>query len=218
MKFIVVGYGRVGRPTVERLERSDHTVTVVENNEEKVETIKDQGYSVVHGDGGTESVLEEAGVEAADGLAALTGDLETNLDACTIANEPGCRTVLRMPRDISQEDYERYSEMVDEIVYPERVGAAAAKTALLGGDFSLISALTEDLAIASVTIPEGAPVIGQRVVKIDLPSGSRIYAHGREGKDMTIPLPQTKAEAGDSVAIMADSDSLPEIRAAIRGD
>lgn len=218
MKYVIVGFGRVGRPTVERLEDSDHEVTVVENDESKIQFITDQGHSVVHGDGGDEAVLVEAGVESADGLAALTGDLETNLAACTVANEAGCRTVLRMPRDVSEEDYERYSEMVDEIVYPERVGAAAAKTALLGGDFSLISALTEHLSIASVEVPENAPVIGERVVKIDLPSESRIYAHGRRGKDMTIPLPQTRVEAGDSIAVMANSERLSDIRAAIRGE
>lgn len=217
MEYIVVGYGRVGQPTVENLTESGHDVTVVETNEEKVQSIKERGYRVVHGDGGSEAVLEEAGVDSADGVAALTGDLDTNLAVCEIANEAGCRTVLRMSRDITGEEFERYAEIADEIVYPERVGAAAAKTALLGGDFNVISALTAALSIASVSVPEGAPVIGERVVKIDLPGESRIYAHGRAGKDMSIPLPQTRVEAGDSVAIMAEPERLPDVRAAIQG-
>jgi trk system potassium uptake protein TrkA len=217
MEYIVVGYGRVGQPTVENLDRSGHGVTVVETNEEKGRLIEERGYRVVQGDGASEAVLEEAYVASAGGLAALTGDLETNLTACEIANEAGCRTVLRVSQDVSPAEYERYAEMIDEIVYPERVGAAAAKTALLGGDFNVISALTEELSIASVTVPDGAPVVGERVVNIDLPGEARIYAHGRAGKDMSIPLPQARIEAGDSVAIMAESDRLPDVRAAIRG-
>lgn len=217
MKYIVVGYGRVGQPTVEQLVQSGHEVTVVETDEEKVQIIEEKGYTAVNGDGASESVLEAAGVHSADGLAALTGDLETNLAACTVASEAGCRTVLRMPGDVSAEEYERYTEMVDEIVYPERVGAAAAKTALLGGDFSVISALTEELSIASVHVPGESPLIGERVVNVTLPGEARIYAHGRADENMSIPLPQTRVEAGDSVAVMVASEHLPDVRATIKG-
>lgn len=217
MEYIVVGFGRVGAPTVEKLERSGHTVTVVEAAETRLRGTEDREFETIAGDGGDEAVLEAAGVASADGLAAVTSDLETNVDACTVAREAGCRTVLRMTQEVSDSEYDRYAEMVDEIVFPERVGAAAAKTALLGGNFNVISSLTDELTIATVTVPEDAPVIGQRVVKIELPPDSRIYAHGRRGEDMTIPLPQTKVEAGDSVAVMADSTRLPDVRQAIRG-
>lgn len=217
MEHIIVGFGRVGKPTVEKLEKSDHDVTVVEKDPGQLRAIEEPSFTVVEGDGGDEAILEEAGIASADGLAALTKDLETNIDACTAAREAGCRTVLRMTKEVSDEDYERYGEMVDEIVFPERIGAAAAKTALLGGNFNVISSLTDELTIATVTVPEDAPVIGQRVVKIELPSDTRIYAHGRRGEEMTIPLPQTRVEAGDSVAVMTDSSKLPQIRESIRG-
>lgn len=217
MEFIIVGYGRVGQPTVRKLDEAGHDVVVVETNPEKVSTIESHGLQVVDGDGASEDVLEAAGLPTADGLAALTGDLDTNVAACESATSAGCRTVLRMTKEVSDSDYTRYSEQFDEIVYPERFGAAAAKTALLGGDFNVISSLTEDLSIASVSVTESAPVIGQRVVSIDLPGESRIYGHGREGDDLTIPLPQTTFEPGDSVAIMADTDLLPDVRAAIQG-
>ncbi len=217
MKYIVVGFGRVGAPTVEKLEKSGHTVTVVETDETRLRAAADREVTTVADDGIDEAVLEEAGVASADGLAAVTNDLETNVEACTVAREAGCRTVLRMTKEVSDSEYDRYAEMVDEIVFPERVGAAAAKTALLGGNFNVISSLTDELTIASVTVPEDAPVVGQRVVKIELPPDSRIYAHGRRGEDMKIPLPQIRVEPGDSVAVMADPSRLPAVREAIRG-
>ncbi|MFT4947568.1 MAG: trk system potassium uptake protein TrkA [Natronomonas sp.] len=103
-------------------------------------------------------------------------------------------------------------------MYPERLGAAGAKTALLGGDFNVIADLTEELTIASVTIPEGARVIGKRVVEVELPAETRIYAHGRADEPMSIPLPRTRIEAGDSVAIVADPDSLTAVRETLRGE
>ncbi len=39
----------------------------------------------------------------------------------------GCRTVLRVDEDYREEVYQKYAKEVDEIVYPERLGAAARR-------------------------------------------------------------------------------------------
>jgi trk system potassium uptake protein TrkA len=125
--------------------------------------------------------------------------------------------VLRLNEDVSTELYDRYHEIVDEIIYPERFGSASAKTALLGGNFDVIADLAAELTVASVEIPPEAPVIGERVVEVDLPGSTRIYAHGRADEAMTIPLPQTTIKAGDSLAILADPDQLAVVRNSLRG-
>jgi len=218
MKFIIVGYGRVGRRTSRILRNEGHEVVIVEQDAGRVERARDDGYEVVHGDGGNEEVLTEAGVTDADGVAGLTGDLNTNFSVCVVGEAHDCRTVLRVDEDVSEELYEKYAADVDEIVYPERLGAAGAKTALMGGDFNVLADLTESLSIASVRIPEGSPVVGKRVVAVDLPDTARVYAHGRAHESMTIPLPQTTIEPGDSLAIMADPDDLEDVRAYLRGE
>lgn len=218
MKFVIVGYGRVGTRTARILQSEGHDVTIVDNNLEKIERAEDDGFAVVHGDGNEESVLEEAGITEADAIGGLTGDLNTNFTACMVGKEFGCRTVLRIDADYRAEIYEKYASDVDEIIYPERLGAAGAKTALLGGDFNVLADLTERLSIASVEVPEDSPVIGKRVVEVELPGDAHIYAHGRSHEPMTIPLPQTAIEAGDSVAVMAAPDSLDGVRAALRGE
>lgn len=218
MRFVIVGYGRVGIRTAHLLQDEGHEVVVVDNDYDKIERARDEGFKVVEGDGGTEKVLQNASLEEADGLAALTGDLNTNFSACVVGDAHGCRTVLRVNEDFSEELYERYSDDVDEVVYPERLGAAGAKTALLGGDFNVIADITEHLTIASVVVPEESPYIGRRVVEVELPGDAHIYAHGREDESMTIPLPQTELEAGDSVAVMSDPEMLTEVRATLRGE
>jgi trk system potassium uptake protein TrkA len=218
MKFIIVGYGRVGRRTSRILHNEGHEVVIVEQDAGRIERARDDGYEAVHGDGGNEEVLTEAGMTDADGVAGLTGDLNTNFSVCVVGEAHDCRTVLRVDEDVSEELYEKYAADVDEIVYPERLGAAGAKTALMGGDFNVLADLTESLSIASVRIPEESPVVGKRVVAVDLPGDARVYAHGREHESMTIPLPQTTIEPGDSLAIMADPDVLEDVRAHLRGE
>jgi trk system potassium uptake protein TrkA len=217
MKFVIVGFGRVGRRTARMLQNEGHQLVVVENNPEKADRARSEGFAVVEGDGQDEEVLEEAGIGDAAAIAALTGDLNTNFAACMAGQHHGCRTILRIDADYREEIYDKYAEDVDEIIYPERVGAAAAKTALLGGDFNVLADLTEQLSVATVTIPDDSPVIGKRVVEVELPEEARIYAHGRADESMTIPLPRTSIEAGDSLAITAAPDAIDDIRAFLRG-
>ena len=218
MKFVIAGFGRVGMRVARVLRSEGHDLSIVESDPDKVERARKEDFTVVEGDASEESVLEEAGIADADAIAALTGDLNINFSACMLGKHYGLRTVLRIDEDYRQEIFEKYAEDVDEIVYPERLGAAGAKTALLGGDLNVLADLTEELSIASVEIPEGSPVVGERVVEVDLRGEARIYAHGRQDEPMKIPLPQTEIEAGDEVALMAAPKDLPAIRAFLRGE
>ncbi len=212
MRFVIVGYGRVGARTARILAEEGHDVIIVENNKDKVERAREQGFDVVEGDGTNERVLKEAEIADADAIGGLTGDPNTNFAACMLGKEYGCRTVLRIDEDYRKEIYERYAEDVDEVVYPERLGAAGAKTALLGGSFNAIGDLTRQLQLSVVRIPEGSPVVGQRVSDVELPRTARLYAHGHGREPMTIPLPGTEIEAGDHVALLVERDTVDEVR------
>ena len=218
MRLIIVGYGRVGRRTASMLRSEGHDVVVVDIDRERVERARDDGYETVEGDGGSESALEEAGLVEATAIAGLAGDLNTNFSACVVGNAHDCRTVLRVDKDVSEPLYDRYTDIADAVIYPERLGAAGAKTALLGGDFSVVAEIAEHLSLASLTVPEESPVVGQRVVEVELPDEARIYAHGRADSEMTIPLPQTHIEPGDSVAVVVDPEHLPAVRDALRAE
>jgi trk system potassium uptake protein TrkA len=217
MKFVIVGYGRVGMRTSNILATEGHEVVVVEIDPEKVRKAEDAGLEAVEGDGEDERVLDRAGLDDADALAALTADLNVNFTACMVANGHGCRTVLRIDEDYRQEIYEKYAADVDEVVYPERMGAAGAKTALLGGDLDVLGDLTEYLTATTIDVPDGSPVIGQRVVELELPGDAHLYAHGRRKEPMTIPMPQTELREGDRVALIADQTALEDVRSMLRG-
>ena len=217
MTFIIVGYGRVGARTARILHEEGRAVVVVENDPDKAERAREAGFEVVEGDGSSESVLKRAGVENAAALGGLTGDPNTNFAACMVGKQFGCRVAMRISEDYREEIYERYEEDVDEVIYPERLGAAGAKTALLGGDLNVLGDLTEHLTATSLQIPEGSPVIGRRVVELDFPEGARVYAHGRRREPMTIPLPRTQLEAGDQLALVAEQASIDEVRSVLHG-
>ncbi|WP_327051077.1 potassium channel family protein [Halomicrococcus gelatinilyticus] len=217
MRFVIVGAGRVGLRTARVLRQEGHEVTLVENDHEKAERAREEEFSVVEGDGSSEDVLEKAAVASADAIGGLTGDLNVNFAACMVGKHHGCRTVMRIDEDYREDIYRKFADDVDEVVYPERMGAAGAKTALLGGDFHVIADLTEQLQLTTLAVPEASPVVGERLSAVDLPRDARIYAHGRENERMTIPLPATTIEAGDRVALIAERDAVPEVRERLQG-
>lgn len=218
MRFVIVGFGRVGSRTARVLQEEGYDVVIVDNDSEKVHSARERGFDVVEGDGADEKVLEEAGVSEADAVGGITGDWETNLEICRIAKEHGCRTVMRISEDVTDEAYDRYTEVADEIIYPERLGAAGAKTALLGGNFNALGDLTAGLQLTTVHIDEDAPVVGERISELDLPPAVRIYAHGHKRDPMTIPLPRTTIEAGDRLALLLERSAEAEVRAALLGE
>ena len=215
MKFVIVGYGRVGSRTARILETEGHEVTVVDVQYDRVERARTEGFEAYEGDGAAEEALLRAGVDVADAVGALTPDLNSNYTACMIAAEHGCRTVLRIDEDYREEIYTKYAEDVDEVIYPERLGAAGAKTAMLGGDFNVVADLAANLQLTVIEIREGSPAAGKRISELELPGDARIYAHGRAHESLTLPLPGTELDVGDQVAIITETERADDVRTAL---
>jgi len=218
MRFVIIGAGRVGLRTAEVLRDGDHEVTIVEVDPTKAAKARERGLRVVEGDGSREEVLVEAGIEDADALGALSGDPNVNFAACMIGNHVGCRTLLRIDDDYREEIYREYADQVDEIIYPERLGAIAAKNALLGGNVRAIVDVEASLQVLELTVTPESPMLGYSIEELELPGGSELLAFGKAGGSMGIPLPDDSFEVGDRVAVLADFDVLQEVRQLVVGD
>lgn len=218
MRAVIVGYGRVGIRTARILKEEGHEVVIVDNDPEKITRAESEGFTAHYGGGDDESVLDTAIAHGADVLAALTGDVEVNHVACLYAGEQGLRTVLRIDADYPDEQYQRYAEAADAIIYPELLGAAGAKTALLGGDVSVLAELAENLQLTVLTVKAGAPAVGETIGRLKLPDCARLYAHGRGDESLTIPLPSTELTDGDRIALLVERESMDDTREFFLGD
>jgi len=217
MDIVIIGAGRVGLRTARVVANEGHTVTLVERDYDTAERARTDGFDVVEGDGSSEDVLTDAGIGAADAVGALTSDLNTNFVACMVANHHGCRTVLRIDEDYREDIYRKYADEVDEIVYPERLGAIGAKNALLGGNVTAIADLAEHLQIVQLTVTEDAPMRGYTISELELPGGARLLAFGKEDGSLALPLPDETLEVGDRIAVLAEFDALDNVRQILVG-
>jgi len=217
MKFVIIGAGRVGLRTARVLRDEGHEVTIVEREPVKVKRAREQGFEVLDGDGSREDVLLDAGVADTDALGALTGDLNVNFAACTIAKHHGCRTVMRVDEDYREGIYRKYTAEVDEIIYPERLGAIGAKNALLGGDIRAIADIAQNLQIVELTVTQEAPTRGYTISELHLPADATVLAFGKQGRPLGIPDPHQTLEAGDRLVVLADFTVLDSVRHIVVG-
>jgi len=200
------------------LREEGHEVTLIERDSEKADRARELTFEVVDGDGSREETLQAAGVDDADAVGALTGDLNVNFAACLIAKHHGCRTVLRIDEDYREEIYQKYADEVDEIVYPERLGAIGAKNALLGGSIQAIADVAQSLQILLITVTPQPPMKGYTLSEVELPSNARILAFGKVDSPLGIPLPDDSLEAGDRVAVLVEFSELASVRQLLVGD
>lgn len=217
MQFVIAGGGRVGARTAGVLQREGHTVTVVESETAPVERCEARDIPVVQGDGARESTLIEAGIEDADGFGGLTGDLTTNFAGCMIAKHYGARTVLRIDEDYREDIYRRYATEVDEIIYPERLGAIGAKNALLGGTIRAIADIAQNLQVVELTVSEESPMRGYSMEEVQLPADSTVLAYGKSDQALRIPQTDTTIETNDRVVVLAAFEVLSDVRQLIVG-
>jgi trk system potassium uptake protein len=218
MRFVIIGAGRVGLRTARVLREEGHEVVLVENDTNKAKRARTDGFEVIEGDGSRESVLEQADLDGADALGGLTGDLNVNFAACMVGKHHGCRTILRIDNDYREDIYRKFASDVDEVVYPERLGAIGAKNALLGGNIRAIADIAQNLQVVELTITEESPMRGYSISELELPADARILAFGKRGDRIGIPLPDDSLEAGDRVAVLADFAVLDDVRRILVGD
>ncbi len=218
MRFVIIGAGRVGLRTARVLREEGHEVVLVENDTTKAKRARTDGFEVIEGDGSREAVLEQANLDSADALGGLTGNLNVNFAACLIGKHHGCRTILRIDEDYREDIYRKYASDVDEVVYPERLGAIGAKNALLGGNIRAIADIAQNLQVVELTITDESPMRGYSISELELPANSRVLAFGKRDERMGIPLSDDSLEVGDRVAVLADFEVLGDVRKILVGD
>ncbi len=99
MFVIVVGGGKTGSHLTRQLIEEGHEVRLIENRPEIIERLQHElpREVLVYGDGSSPAVLESAGIQQAQVLAAVTGEDETNLVVTTLA-----RFEFNVPRTIAR--------------------------------------------------------------------------------------------------------------------
>ncbi|MDY3868187.1 MAG: Trk system potassium transporter TrkA [Pyramidobacter sp.] len=213
-RVIIIGGGKLGANLARRL--SDNfprlEVTLVDNNMEKCERLAREYSSVqvVHGDGMDKRLLMQLGIDRADGLVAATADDEMNTIIASLASVLECRKTIAVVRNAVYDELEG-ALPVDVFLNPNVTLASTFLRHIrypnTAGILSLIDRIGAEML--EFVLKDGNPVIGRRIMDLDLPKGILI-AMIRRGSAYLVPGGGETLHSGDVISIFAMTELMPE--------
>ena len=212
MYIVIVGAGKIGYFLAKRLCQGKHTVSVVDKDKAVCEEMaKELEALVVNGDGCDPRILEEAGLNRADVIAAVTGDDEDNLIVCQLAKEK-FNTGRTVGRVNNPDNEHTFSELgVDVPVDSTKIIAKIIEEEVSFSDFvNLMSFKRGKLAIVRVDLPEDSPVINKQVQDIQLPVDSVLVSIVR-GEEVIVPKGNTLLKPRDDIIALTLVGNEPQL-------
>jgi trk system potassium uptake protein TrkA len=213
LDVIIAGGGRVGFETAELLANHGHSVTIIERDDRVVADLAEELMAtIIEGDATNPDIIEQAGIERTDVVAALTGETGLNLAVCLAATDmsPEIRTVARIERSAA----EAYTRFVDAVVFPERAGARVAANEIVGSDLQTLVDVTGALDIVFVRVAEGAPAAGKTLREVRFPAGTLVVSD-EDGE--RIARPDTTLTPGKQYVVAVEPDAVDEVRNLLQG-
>ena len=214
MKVIIVGGGQVGSYLATLLQKEGNKITIIENRNKKFDMVRVEqpDARIVMGNGSDPKVLEEAGIEDADVVAAVTGEDETNLVVSTLARmEYGVgRVVARVNNPKNAWLYTPQMGVDIALNQAELIARLVQEEVSVGDMITLMEIDKGDFTIVEKVVKEGLDIIGKRVGELDLPEDSLVGVIIRDGKIID-PTVDKVILTGDKVIIVCQTGLVDEL-------
>jgi trk system potassium uptake protein TrkA len=214
MNIIVIGCGRVGAELAYRLFRKGHKVSVIDQNASSFNNLPaDFLGRTIDGEALTQNVLHRAGIETADGLAAVTSSDTTNAVVAHIA-----RIVYNIPIVVIR-NYDPAYRMMHEafglqLISSSSWGAQRIEEMLYHGEIrTVFSAGNGEVEIYEFLIPKQWH--NHRLSEL-IPSEECVpVSLTRAGKAL-IPDRDSRLLEGDIILVSSTFDGIQNMRMRLR--
>jgi NhaP-type Na+/H+ or K+/H+ antiporter len=210
MRIIIIGAGNVGRTLARRLEGRGENVVLIEQDVNNVESARNAGLTVHHGDGTDTEVLRSAGAENAKIVATTTGDDDVNLLVAQLAESKFSPDTI-LARVNNPDNVDAFEDL------GVRAISAVDATAMAFDDYierpSLVNWMSEighegEVQEIEVTSEE---LVGKTISEIGpkLPPRCLIALVSRDGETI-VPDGSCTLERGDRITFIGDNESVME--------
>ena len=196
MRMLLIGGGKVGSFLASELVSAGHFVALVEETQERAQSVADDVNAVViHGDGTNVDMLEAAGVQDADWLLAVTGRDEVNFVACQLGLALGVKHVLaRLNTPWNQATFEALNipvvgitSLMVQVISQEVALSQLERIAVIGRG---------QLSLCEYEIPQGFSPTALRDLKLPAPS---LIAAIVRADEVIVPEAGTHIHPGDRI-------------------
>lgn len=168
MNIIIIGCGKVGQALAEQLSEQGNNITIIDVSAAKLSSVSARSdVMTVVGNGATHLTQQEAGIEHADLMIAVTGSDELNLLCCLIAKKAGnCRTIAR----VRSPQYSREAPFLKDelglamVINPELAAAQEIARVLRFPSAMKIETFAKGrVELLKFRLPEDCPIVGVAV-------------------------------------------------------
>lgn len=216
MKVAIVGAGKLGIRVTTALLGGDHSITIIDKNEEVLNKISQHmDVMTVTGNGKSTSLLKSCGIGSFDFLLAATASDEENIVIASFAKKLGCHKVIarvRDPEHMNQMDFIKETMNIDHLVNPdlaitqEIYKYLVEKYTLTNGIFT-----SGKTALVQFPVKRMNRLIGLSMIEVKklLPT-MLVVAISRNGK-IIIPHGKTIIEKFDTVYLIGEKNELTEL-------
>lgn len=216
--YIVCGSGRVGRRIIRNLQKENLPFVIIEIDEKKVIEFEKDNIPILIADATRESVLTEAGVERAKGLATCLADDAANVYVVLTARgmNENMHIVARAVEEPAETKLIRAG--ANRVVAPTIIGSQSMARALLKpaiADFmDSITAETLDLVFEEIAINSRSPFANKRLRETNLSRELSliVIAIRRKNGELSFhPTGETKINEGDLLIVVGKADSMQKL-------
>jgi len=214
MFVIIVGGGKTGSQLASQLLSGGHQVKLIEDRPLILERLREELPSevVVAGDGSSPSVLESAGIEHAQVLAAVTGEDEDNLVITTLG-----RFEFGVPRIIARVNNPKNvwlftPDMGVDVALSQSdiLAKLIAEEMSLGDMMTLLKLRKGEYSIVEEKVDPQAVVVGKALRDIDLPPQCVFVAVIRKGQ-LIVPNGNTELAPVDEVIALVHASQTSRL-------
>lgn len=214
MKIVIIGIGTIGHTILKSIDRVSHTITVIDENKEKIESVIEH-YDVfgVVGNGASREIQQEAGVSSADLVIVLTKSDELNIYACLVAKNIGAKNTIarvRNPEYRGQIMDMQDSLGISMIVNPEMDTAREIFHLINLPSIAQIERFAKGRALlVEIEVESGNMLIGETLISLGRSLKTKVLICAvQRGKDVVIPTGNFEIKEGDRIYFTADANSL----------
>lgn len=215
MNYVIIGCGRVGAQLADRLNKRGHNISIIDHIPSAFNNLPlDFLGRTIEGEALNQTVLRRAGIEKADGLAAVTNSDSLNAVVAHIA-----RTVYKIPNIVVRNFDPRYRSLHEafnlQVISSSSWGAQRIEELLYYSDLrTVFSAGNGEVEIYEFTIPENWA--GKTLNELLPGGGCTPIALTRAGQAILTDCDSIIQE-NDIVLVSATFDGINALRSRLHG-
>lgn len=213
-RHVIIGGGNIGLNLARQIHEddSDAVIKIIEFDRDRAREVAQllPEVRVLHGNALDPEILEEAAVNRAETVIAVTNDDEANILSSLLAKRSGARRAITLINNFSYEPL--VSNLgVDVVVNPRSITVSTILQHVRRGRIRSVHSLGEGFGeIIEAEALETSGLVGVPLKEIKFGKGIIVGAILRNNA-IILPRPSTVIQAGDMVVLFAQADAVKRV-------